>query len=154
MRAGRTRLAVCCLGLGVFPVHAWASTGYPGEIQLQLRLSSPPDCSICHAGGDTDAGTGATTKFGSTMVEFGLMGGNNLPSLDGALAGLEAVNSPYIADLKNGADPNGTSSTPSAIPPVTYGCFHATGQAPTAGPGAILAVGLALLFLFRPRARR
>jgi MYXO-CTERM domain-containing protein len=151
MSSGRTRLAIVCLGLGVTSAPAWASTGYPAELQSQLQLSKTPDCTLCH-GNDVDAGTGAATKFGMAMVQFGLVGGNNLPSLDGALAGLEGTMSPLIADLKNGADPNGTAA--GTIPPVTYGCFQSGGQAPSAGPGAILAAGLALLFLFRPRGKR
>jgi hypothetical protein len=150
MSSGRTRLAVLAALLGLFvPARSWASTGYPAEIQSQLQLSYTPACSICHAGGDTDAGTGASTAFGSTMVEFGLMGGNNLTSVDNALAGLVGTNSPYITDLKDGADPNGGG----AIPPVTYGCFQGTGEGPTAGPAALFSLCLALLVLFRPRAR-
>lgn len=131
------------------PAQARASTGYPAEIETQLKLSYTPACSICHAGGDTDAGT-VTTPFGSTMVTFGLMGGNNLPSVDGALAGLEAENSPYIAYLKAGEDPN----NPQKAPGITYGCLVVTAERPTAGLGSFAVLGLVLLLLhrFRPRA--
>jgi hypothetical protein len=148
--SGRARLAVVgsLLGFGLLPARASASTGYPAEIQSQLQLSYLPHCSICH-GSDVDAGTGMTTKFGMAMVTFGLQGGNNLPSLDGALAGLEGTNSPYIADLKDGADPNGTGP----IPPVTYGCVQGAGRAPAASPAGLLGLGLVVLFLVCPRGK-
>lgn len=148
--SGRVALlgAVVTVGLFVAPAQAVASTGYPAEIQSQLSLSYTPACSICHAGGDTDAGT-VTTAFGTTMVMFGLMGGNNLPSVDGALAGLEAGNSPYIAYLKAGEDPN----NPQKAPPITYGCLVVTAERPAAGLGGLLVLGLMLLLLLRARPR-
>ena len=127
-----------------------ASTGYPAEIRTQLGLSYTPSCSICHQGGDTDAGT-VTTAFGTTMVSFGLAGGNNLTSLDGALAGLEGGMSPYITDLKDGLDPNHPNT--GSVPPNTNGC-HVTGQAATAGPAGLLVLGLTLLYLLGHRERR
>jgi hypothetical protein len=151
MRGTRTRLAVVFLGaLAFLPARAGASTGYPAEIQTQLGLSYTPACSICHAGGDTDAGT-VTTQFGSLMVSRGLLGNNNLPSLDGALAALEGEMSIYITYLKDGVDPNNPTTSP--IPGITYGCFNVTGQGPASGGLGLLLVGLALLFLVRPGAR-
>jgi hypothetical protein len=139
--------AAVAVGFLLAPALARASTGYPAEIQTQLNLSYTPACSICHAGGDTDAGT-VTTPFGSTMVMFGLMGGNNLPSVDGALAGLEAENSPYIAYLKAGEDPN---NPPKAG--ITYGCWVVPAERPAAGVGGLLFLGLMLLVLLRVRPR-
>jgi hypothetical protein len=125
--------------------QAQASSGYPAEIQAQLKLSYTPNCTICHSNNDTDAGS--LTGFGNAMVMFGLMGGNNLASVDGALAGLEGTNSPYISYLKEGLDPNNPNTG------ITYGCFDVTGQRPTAGPIGLLVLGLTFLFLFRPRPR-
>jgi hypothetical protein len=136
------------LGMALLPARALASTGYPAEIQTQLQLSYSPPCSYCHANNDTDAGT-VTTPFGLKMVAFGLAGENNIPSLDGALAGLVATNDPYIADLRDGIDPNNPTS--SSVPPITYGCFNVTGQSRTTGPAAVFVLALALLFLLRPR---
>jgi hypothetical protein len=152
MRRPCSQLAVVVAGvaLALFPARAGASTGYPAEIQSQLSLSYTPPCSICH-GSDVDAGTGASTAFGSTMVEFGLMGGNNLPSLDGALQGLQGEKSIYITYLQDDVDPNNPSSSSSPIPGVTYGCFQAAEQGPSAGGLSVLLVGLAVLFLFLPR---
>jgi hypothetical protein len=151
MKGTRTRLGVVLsAALAFLPLRALASTGYPAEIQSQLQLSYTPACSICH-GSDVDAGTGAATPFGSTMVEFGLMGGNNLPSLDGAIAGLVGEKSIYITYLQDDVDPNNPST--SAIPGITYGCFNVTGQAPSSGGLGFLLVGLSLLFLLNVRAR-
>jgi MYXO-CTERM domain-containing protein len=151
MRGASIRQAVVVLAaLAFLPSSAGASTGYPAEIQSQLQLSYTPACSICHAGGDTDGGT-VTTEFGTAMVSRGLVGGNNLPSLDGALAALEGEKSVYIIYLQDDVDPNNPSS--STIPGITYGCFNATGQGPAPGGLGLLVVGLILVFLVRPRGR-
>ncbi len=145
-------LLALALGLLLVPPRAArASAGYPAEIQKQLALSSPPACSICHAGGDTDAGT-VTTAFGTTMVSRGLMGGDNLPSLDGALAALEGEMSPYIADLKEGLDPNNPNA--GGVAPITYGCLEVTGQGAGSSVAFLAVLGLALLLLLRPRRAR
>ena len=147
-----TRLFPFALGLLFASAGpARASTEYPAEIQKQLSLSYTPECSICHAGGDTDAGT-ATTPFADAMVSYGLMGDNNLPSLDGALAGLEAVNSPFISYLKEGVDPNNPSS--GGVQPPTYGCFNMTGQGPSAATAGLFLLALVLLLRRRGLAAR
>ncbi len=152
MRDPRIHLAVGGLAatLAFLPGRAAASTGYPAEIQSQLQLSYTPSCSICHAGNDTDAGS-VTTQFGSLMVSRGLMGGDNLTSLDGALAALEGEMSVYITYLRDDVDPNNPNT--STIPGITYGCFNVTDQGPASGGLGLLVVGLALLVLVRPRAR-
>ena len=152
MRGPSAQLAVVVAGaaLAFLPARAGASTGYPAEIQSQLSLSYTPPCSICH-GSDVDAGTGASTAFGTTMEEFGLVGGNNLPSLDGALQGLEGEKSIYITYLQDDVDPNNPSSSSSPIPGVTYGCFQAAAQGPSAGGLPAFLLGLAVLFLFLAR---
>jgi hypothetical protein len=142
------RLAVGLL-LAAWP--AQGSTGYPAELQSQLGLSYTPPCSLCHQGGDTDAGT-VTTDFGTTMVAFGLMGGNDLASLDGALAGLEGEMSPFIGDLKDGVDPNNPTS--GTVPSITYGCLDVTGQPSSAGAATLALLGLLLSLLLRPRGAR
>lgn len=153
MRGASIRQAVVVLGaaLAFLPPRAGASTGYPAEIQSQLQLSYAPACSICHAGGDTDGGT-VTTQFGTAMVSRGLVGDDNLPSLDGALAALEGEMSVYITYLRDDVDPNNPSS--GTIPGVTYGCFTVTGQGPASGELGLLVVGLVLVFLLRPRGPR
>jgi hypothetical protein len=135
----------------LLPAAALASTGYPAEMQAQIPLSYVPACSICHAGSDTDAGA-ALTGFGTKMVSFGLMGGDDLPSLDGALEGLEGSNDPSIGYLKEGLDPNNPNA--GSTPGITYGCFNVTGEGPSAGAGSVLVVGLALLLVLRRRGAR
>jgi MYXO-CTERM domain-containing protein len=152
MTGPRTRLSVVALGaaLAFLPASALASTGYPAEIRAFLKLSYTPACSICH-GSDVDAGTGAATAFGSIMEEFGLVGGNNLLSVDGALQGLQGSMSIYITYLQDDVDPNNPSS--GNIPGITYGCFNVTGQGPSSGGLGLLVVALALLFLLQLRRR-
>jgi MYXO-CTERM domain-containing protein len=130
------------------PSAAVASTGYPQEMQAQIPLSYTPACSVCHAGNDTDAGA-ALTGFGMKMVSFGLMGGGNLPSLDGALEGLEGSNDPTIGYLKEGLDPSNPNA--GSTPGITYGCFNVTGEGKSAGAGSVLVLGLALLLVLRRR---
>lgn len=151
MKSGVLKLAISVLMLGaaLMPGRARASDGYPAEMQKFLPLSFTPACSLCH-GTDVDAGTGYATKFSQDAQMFGLVGGDNIPALDGALEGMVGSQDPLIVDLEDGSDPNGGS----AIPPISYGCFNVTGQGRTPGWGGILLLGLTLLFLQRPRARR
>jgi hypothetical protein len=153
----RLGLLVPLLGLVLAPTDARASTEYPAEMKSHLPLSFTPDCSLCH-GTDVDAGTGTSTKFGADIQLYGLVGNNNLPSLDGALDGMVGSKDPLILDLEDGSDPNGATTSDggtsgSTIPPITYGCFNVTGQGRTPGWGGILLLSLTLLFLLRPRAR-
>jgi hypothetical protein len=152
-RSGRRLLwgpALLCVVIA--PLAARASTGYPQEMEAQIPLTYAPACSICHAGNDTDAGA-ALTGFGTMMVMYGLMGDDNLPSLDGALEGLEASNDPSIGYLKEGLDPNNPNA--GSTPGIAYGCFNVTGQGQSAGAGALVVLGLlALRFLPRRSGRR
>ncbi|HXX32113.1 MAG TPA: hypothetical protein VEJ89_15535 [Myxococcaceae bacterium] len=120
--------------LAALPAHA--SPGYPAEIRAHLGLDYTPGCDLCHAGGDTDAGT-ATTPFALSMEARGLVGGGNLTSVDNALDVLAAEQTdsdhdgtPDVDELKAGTDPN---TPPSGfIPQPTYGCFDISAQAPAA----------------------
>ena len=132
---------------------AHASSIYPPEIRVHLGLSYTPDCSVCHANGQTGFGT-VTTPFGTSMRSRGLVS-QNLASLDTALDALDAERTdsdhdgvPDIDEFKAGSDPNVAGG--GSIPPPSYGCFDVTGQ--SASPLALLLpVALALLLL---RARR
>jgi hypothetical protein len=142
------RRGLVSAGLLLLAGTAQASTQYPAGIQAYLQLSYTPACSICHAGGDTDAGT-VTTEFGQTMVAFGLQGDNNITSLDGALAGMVGEMNPYITDLKEGLDPNNPNTGPVQAP--TYGCFNMTGQGPSLAPAVCFLLGLWMLLRRRRR---
>jgi hypothetical protein len=152
-------LSALLLGAVLLSGRSRASTEYPAEMKSELPLSFTPACALCH-GSDVDAGTGYSTKFGQDIELYGLVGGNNLPSLDGALEGMVGSKDPLILDLEDGSDPNGTATagdggtSASTIPPITYGCFNVTGQGRTPGFGGILVLGLALIFLLRPWAFR
>jgi len=142
---GRVLLAVTVLAAGL----AHASSTYPGEVRAHLGLPYTPDCSLCHANGQTGFGT-VTTPFGTSMRARGLVA-QNIASLDTALDALTAEHTDSdgdgvgdIDELKAGTDPNLAGG--GSFPPPTYGCFDVSGQ-----PGsalALLPVGLALL-LFR-----
>lgn len=154
MRLGRLRrrsshaLLGFLVGVALVGGEARASTGYPAEMQSELPLTYTPACALCH-GTDVDAGTGYSTKFGTDIGNYGLVGGNNLASLDGALEGMVGSMDPLIADVKDGIDPNGSTAT-NSIPDIAYGCFNVTGQGPTGGMAGLLLVGLVLLVLVRP----
>jgi MYXO-CTERM domain-containing protein len=143
------RLAVLSLvvGAALLPERGFASTGYPAEIQSKLSLQTAPPCTYCHAG-DPDAGV-AGTPLALDMKKFGLVGGNNLPSLDGALAGMQGTGDPFYTDLQDGVDPNASAN--STIPPITYGCTSTAGQGSRAGLALLLVLGVAIFFLHRPR---
>jgi hypothetical protein len=131
---------------------ARASSVYPPEIRSHLALSYTPDCSVCHANGQTGFGT-VTTPFGTSMRSRGLVA-QNLGSLDTALDALaaEGTDSDHdgtgdIDELKAGTDPNAAGG--SSVPPPSYGCFDVSGQ--PGSPLALLPVALSLL-LWRTRA--
>ena len=130
---------------------AQASSIYPPEMRAHLGLSYTPDCSVCHANGQTGFGT-VTTPFGTSMRSRGLVS-QNIASLDTALDALAAERTdsdhdgvPDIDELEAGSDPNVAGG--GSVPPPSYGCFDVTGQ--SASPLALLPVALALL-LIRPR---
>jgi len=140
----RALLAVTVLAGGV----AHASSIYPAEVRAHLGLSYTPDCSLCHANGQTGFGT-VTTPFGTSMRSRGLVA-QNIASLDTALDALSAERKdsdgdgvPDIDELKAGTDPNVAGG--GAVPPPSYGCFDVSGQ--PGSPLALLPVALAVLLL-------
>jgi len=144
----RAVLLLAVLGGGA----AHASSIYPPEIRNHLSLSYTPDCSICHANGQTGFGT-VTTPFGMSMRSRGLVA-QNIGSLDTALDALAAERKdsdgdgvPDIDELRAGTNPNLAGG--GDIPPPSYGCFDVSGQ--PGSPLALVPVVLALLLL---RARR
>ena len=140
----RVLLAATVLASGL----AHASSSFPPEIRSHLGLSYTPDCSLCHANGQTGFGT-VTTPFGTSMRSRGLVA-QNLSSLDTALDALAAEQKDSdgdgvgdIDELKAGSDPNVAGG--GSFPPPTYGCFDVSGQ--PGSPLALLPVLLALLLL-------
>jgi len=140
----RAVLLLAVLGGGA----AHASSIYPPEIRNHLSLSYTPDCSVCHANGQTGFGT-VTTPFGTSMRSRGLVA-QNIGSLDTALDALAAERKdsdgdgvPDIDELKAGTNPNVAGG--GDVPPPSYGCFDVSGQ--TGSPLALLPVALGLLLL-------
>src|ERR1700716_3013006 len=80
-----------------FIPNAVASPSFPGVLQQTLHLPTRPDCTLCHGLGQTGYRT-VTTTFGSTMLDFGAIAGDNA-SIQAALIQLRANQSPLIADL-------------------------------------------------------
>ena len=145
----RALLLLAVLGVGA----AHASSIYPPEIRNHLSLSYTPDCSLCHANGQTGFGT-VTTPFGKSMRARGLVA-QNIASLDTALDALAAERTdsdgdgvPDIDELKAGTNPNVAGG--GDVPPPSYGCFDVSGQ--PGSPLALLPVALALLLLRLRRA--
>ena len=145
----RLVLAITVLAGGL----AHASSEYPPEIRAHLGLSYTPDCSLCHANGQTGFGT-VTTPFGTSMRSRGLVA-RNIASLDTALDALAAERTdsdhdgvPDIDELKAGSDPNAGGG--GSVAPPTYGCFDVTGQ--PSSPLALVALAVGLLLL-RARGR-
>ncbi len=145
----RVLLATTVLAGGL----AHASSTFPEEIRAHLALSYTPDCSLCHANGQTGFGT-VTTPFGTSMRSRGLVA-QNLASLDTALDALAAENKDSDGDgvgdtdeLKAGSDPNVAGG--GSFPPPTYGCFDVSGQ--LSSPLALLPLALAWLALRMRRA--
>lgn len=129
------------------------SSIYPPEVRSHLGLGYTPDCSLCHANGQTGFGT-VTTPFGTSMRARGLVA-QNIGSLDTALDALAAEKTdsdhdgvPDIDELEAGTDPNVAGG--GQVTPPSYGCFDVTGQ-PTS-PLALLPVALAWV-LRRTRSR-
>ncbi len=110
---------------------AIASPEFPSVVQQTLHLSETPQCTLCHGLGKTGFYT-VNTAFGMAMLDYGALPGND-DTVRAALIGLQANQSPLIADLIAGRDPNRQAGDP------RYGCGS---NAAPAGP--ILALGLAL----------
>ncbi|MDP2311016.1 MAG: thrombospondin type 3 repeat-containing protein [Pseudomonadota bacterium] len=140
---------------------ASASSSYPAALEDELGMPCAPTCTVCH---ETNAGGPGTVlkDFGLALMARDLTGGADIPSLQAALAAMEAdaVDSDGdgmsdLDELAAGADPNPGAAVfcepdggGEVIVPV-YGCFGASGTA--AGMGLVSLLGLTTL---RRRARR
>jgi len=129
---------------------ARATPNFPGAIQRELGLQSPPPCTICHA---TDqGGSGTVVKpFGMYMRSRGLV-----PFDEGSLhtALLAAAGERHdssgsgvsdIDKLKAGQDPNPSSSGGSgsgAASAPSYGCSTSGGSVAGLLPFAAVAAAL------------
>jgi len=114
---------------------ALASPPFPGVVQQTLNLPQAPDCTLCHGLGKIGFHT-VTTTFGTTMLQYGAIAGNN-DTIRAALIQLQVTQSPLIADLIAGKDPNAATGDPK------YGC-GANAAPGSASPG--LALPIALIF--------
>jgi len=115
------------------PAVAFATPNFPAAIARDLQLASPPACTICHA--TNEGGSGTVTKpFGKYLVSRGLVPFDE-NSLAGALAAAAGERHDSDGDgitdidaLKQGLDPNGSSSTHAVtLDDPSFGC-SATGS--------------------------
>jgi len=127
----------------VIPLAARATPDFPAAIARDLQLSAPPACTICHA---TNAGGSGTVvkPFGKYLVSRGLAPFDE-SSLAGALAAAAGERHDTDGDgildvdaLRQGLDPNGTSSHGPALEDPTFGCS-------TTGAGGATSTGLLVL---------
>ena len=139
---------VVAIALLATPIAARATPNFPAAMARDLQLSSPPACTVCHA---TNAGGSGTVvkPFGKYLLSRGLA-----PFDEGSLAGALAAaggerhdtDGDGILDvdaLKQGLDPNGTSSAPADLEDPSFGC-SSTGRG-----GAESTVLLALVVALR-----
>ena len=167
MRAYRLAIWIL-LGAALAARPARATPNFPGALEGDLALASPPACSLCHFGGITQKGT-VNTPFGRAMRAHGLLAYNET-ALRAALDQLaqERVDSDGdgtddIDELQAGTDPNtpapGAGGGDAGTAPIMtdplvpqYGCQ----AAPTPGRGtpssmAFLCAALAVAGLGRLR---
>jgi hypothetical protein len=128
------RLQPLLLAAFIVPLAARATPNFPEAIARDLQLSAPPACTICHA---TNAGGSGTVvkPFGKYLVSRGLapFDESSLAGALGAAAGeRHDTDGDGILDvdaLKQGLDPNGSSSHGPAIEDPTFGCSATGGGA-------------------------
>ena len=118
----------------IAPLAARATPNFPAAVARDLQLSAPPACTVCHATNAGGAGT-VVKPFGKYLVSRGLVPFDE-NSLSGALAAAAGERHDTDGDgildvdaLKQGLDPNGTSSHGPAIGDPTFGCSTTGGGA-------------------------
>ncbi len=135
------------------PRIAYATPGFPGEIQSHLKLAAQPpsSCSLCHTTGSAGGKGTVNTPFGVSVRGHGAAENDNA-SLDSALDAMDkdgtdsdGDGAPDITELRNATDPNvndvtvtkndagqpgGGAANGSAPEPPQYGCALSP-----AGPG-------------------
>ncbi|HET9157144.1 MAG TPA: hypothetical protein VFN91_10790 [Myxococcaceae bacterium] len=144
------RLQSLLLALAVIsPLAARATPNFPSAIARDLQLSSPPACTICHATNSGGAGT-VVKPFGKYLISRGLA-----PFDEGSLAGALAAAAGERHDtdgdgvldvdaLKQGLDPNGSSTPTTTLDDPTFGCASTRGGG---GTSTLLLAGVVLLRL-------
>ncbi len=110
---------------------AWASSNYPAVVQDELKLTSTPDCSVCHVGA-ASSGT-ATSAFAMAVKSRGATGGGNEAALRLALQALVAEKNPEVAKLQGGGAVSGPE----------FGCSVGASKASSQGAAFLTAIAMA-----------
>ena len=150
-------VASVLLGLSV-PARAFGSPSFPGVTEQELKLSTAPECIVCHSSPSGGIGT-VTTTFGSYLRSRGLRASDDA-SLRTALAAATAEKHDSDGDgvtdvdqLRAGLDPNG--SAVNQTPPAQGGCGgHVSPHSSSPAAMSCAVSFLALLVLSLRRARR
>lgn len=118
----------------VAPFAAGATPDFPAAIGRDLELSTPPDCTICHATNQGGAGT-VVKPFGKYLVSRGLVPFDE-SSLAGSLAAAQGEKHDTDGDgildidaLQRGLDPNGAPSAGPQVEDPSFGCSTTGGEA-------------------------
>ena len=116
------------------PLTAGATPDFPAAIGRDLKLSTPPDCTICHATNEGGAGT-VVKPFGKYLVSRGLVPFDE-SSLAGSLAAAQGEHHDSDGDgisdidaLQRGLDPNGAPSAALRVEDPSFGCSSTGGEA-------------------------
>src|SRR4029077_323198 len=109
------------------PLVARATPDFPAAIARDLQLAAPPPCTVCHSSNEGGAGT-VVKPLGKYLISRGLAPFDEA-SLAGSLAAAQGERHDADGDgmtdidaLKQGLDPNGSSSNAPQIEDPSFGC--------------------------------
>ena len=129
------RLPLLLLAVAVAaPLSARATPDFPAAIGRDLKVSTPPACTICHATNEGGAGT-VVKPFGRYLISRGLVPFDE-SSLAGSLAAAQGEKHdsdgdgiPDVDALQRGLDPNGSPSGAPRVEDPSFGCSTTGGEA-------------------------
>jgi hypothetical protein len=163
LNARKTFVAIAALLVGLSASRiARATPDFPAAVEQALMIPAgtiaskvdPPDgCHLCHVNGS--AGGDPLTSFGNLMKANGAVEYEASGTAGPAIAVIEAMDPRFIADIKNGMDPNRdpNAASTNTDPAPQYGCGSIAPGMPRAPAGGAI-VGVLALASRRGRRRR